>query len=79
MAISENMLEQYKKLEVTDIDKQVLYLCKNGMFDKINLFTIYQQFKTAIHLNDTEAYEVFRTVLKNWLDDSEIDILKNTL
>lgn len=79
MTISKKVLENYKRAEVVAIDPQILFLCKNGMFDKVNLFTLYQQFKSAITLKDFDAYNVYKEVLKNWLEDNEIKILENAL
>lgn len=77
MVMSKKMLETYKEMPVTSIDKQVLFLCKNNKYHGIvSAEVVYQQFKTAVVLNDAESKSVFRAVLLNWIDSDDIELLE---
>ena len=77
MAISEQMLDKFKKMKTTFIDKQILFLCKNNnYYGVITTDSIYQQFKTAIVKKDIDAYEVYKSIISKWLNESEIEMLE---
>lgn len=77
MAISEQMLDKFRKMKTTFVDKQILFLCKNNKYyGVINTDRIYQQFKTAIVENDADAYKVYKSVISKWLNASEIEVLE---
>lgn len=77
MVMSNQMLERYKRMPITMIDEQVLFLCKNGKYHGvIEMNTIYQQFKTAVALKDDEAAKVFRSILLTWVDRCDVEMLE---
>lgn len=77
MVISEQMLNNFKAMPVTHLDEQILFLCKNNKFDGIvTANTIYQQFKTAVVLKNSEAEKVFEAIILNWIDKDDIEMLK---
>ena len=56
---------------------QVLFLCKNNKYKGIvDLNTIYQQFKTAVVLKNSDAIELFENILLQWIDMDDVETLK---
>ena len=77
MVMSKQLLEEYKNMEITTIDEQVLFLCKYNKYeDVIDMKTIYQQFKTAVALENEEAINVFEHILLQWIDMDDVKTLK---
>ena len=77
MVMSKQLLEEYKNMEITTIDEQVLFLCKYNKYeDIIDMKTIYQQFKTAVALENEEAINVFEHILLQWIDMDDVKTLK---
>lgn len=77
MVMSKQMLEEYKHMKTTTLDEQVLFLCKNNKYKGIvDLNTIYQQFKTAVVLKNSDAIELFENILLQWIDMDDVETLK---
>lgn len=77
MVMSKQLLEEYKEMEVTALDEQVLFLCKYNRYkDIIDMKVIYQQFKTAVTLKNEDAVKVFENILLQWIDTDDIETLK---
>ena len=77
MVMSKQLLDKYKKMKITTLDEQVLLLCENNKYEGIvEMDTIYQQFKTAIALDNKKAISVFENILLQWIDENDVETLK---
>lgn len=77
MVMSKQLLEEYKKMEITAPDEQILFLCKYDKYkDVIDMKVIYQQFKTAVALKNEDAIKIFEDILLQWIDMDDIETLK---
>lgn len=77
MVMSKQLLEEYKKMEITVLDEQILFLCKYDKYkDVIDMKVIYQQFKTAVALKNEDAIKIFEDILLQWIDMDDIETLK---
>lgn len=77
MVMSKQLLEEYKKMEITALDGQILFLCKYDKYkDVIDMKVIYQQFKTAVALKNEDAIKIFEDILLQWIDMDDIETLK---
>ena len=77
MVMSKQLLEEYKKMEITALDEQILFLCKYDKYkDVIDMKVIYQQFKTAVALKNEDAIKIFEDILLQWIDMDDIETLK---
>lgn len=77
MVMSKQLLEEYKKMEITALDAQILFLCKYDKYkDVIDMKVIYQQFKTAVALKNEDAIKIFEDILLQWIDMDDIETLK---
>lgn len=77
MVMSKQLLEEYKKMEITALDEQILFLCKYDKYkDVIDMKVIYQQFKTAVALKNKDVIKIFEDILLQWIDMDDIETLK---
>ena len=77
MVMSKQLLEEYKKMEITALDEQILFLCKYDKYkDVIDMKVIYQQFKTGIWRLNEDATKIFEDILLQWIDMDDIETLK---
>lgn len=77
MVMSKQLLEEYKKMEITALDEQILFLCNYDKYkDVIDMKVIYQQFKTAVALKNEDAIKIFEDILLQWIDMDDIETLK---
>ena len=77
MVMSKQLLEEYKKMEITALDEQILFFCKYDKYkDVIDMKVIYQQFKTAVALKNKDAIKIFEDILLQWIDMDDIETLK---
>ena len=77
MVMSKQLLEEYKKMEITALDEQILFLRKYDKYkDVIDMKVIYQQFKTAVALKNEDAIKIFEDILLQWIDMDDIETLK---
>lgn len=77
MVMSKQLLEEYKKMEITALDEQILFLYKYDKYkDVIDMKVIYQQFKTAVALKNEDAIKIFEDILLQWIDMDDIETLK---
>ena len=77
MVMSKQLLEEYKKMEITALDEQILFFCKYDKYkDVIDMKVIYQQFKTAVALKNEDAIKIFEDILLQWIDMDDIETLK---
>lgn len=77
MVMSKQLLEEYKKMEITALDEQILFLCMYDKYkDVIDMKVIYQQFKTAVALKNEDAIKIFEDILLQWIDMDDIETLK---
>ena len=63
MVMSKQLLEEYKKMEITALDEQILFLCK------------YDKYKD-VALKNEDAIKIFEDILLQWIDMDDIETLK---
>lgn len=78
MIMSSKMLQDYRKMMVTRVDSQILFLCEKGLATKLVANDILlQQFKTARFVQDDRALKILTKEMLQRFDNKDIAALED--